>query len=242
MSFFEQLVCCSLFPCRFVCLVCCFLTLFIWTLTSTSSHATTHVHTKNIKCGAGRLAPSSALLFEITLIVVTYDRQRRFPTEVVLGSPSACPKTVLSHTGSPLLIISPRCYRSLSLLLSACSWQFLQCPQEVLCWDPCVNSYKPLCCVGSPFLLHHVSSLMACIRRFLLPRPLLPIVHTSLQNCGKSPILPQHMHFVTPRSKARVICPCWTFSSSTSSKLTSFNRCLLLRSTSMFRLWVCSSS
>ena len=54
------------------------------------------------------------------------------------------------------------------------------------------------------------------------------------QNRGKSHLklaLPQQMPFVTPSlSQARVMCPCWTFSRSTSSKPTCFNRCLLLSS------------
>ena len=77
------------------------------------------------------------------------------------------------------------------------------------------------------------TSCLAWFRRSLLSRPLLPIVHDSLQNRGKPPLklaLPQHVHFVTPSlpPKARVICPCWTFFSSTSSTFSCFKRCALL--------------
>ena len=85
---------------------------------------------------------------------------------------------------------------------------------------------------------------MAWFRRFRLSRPLLPIVHVSLQNRGKSPLnlfMSQHTHVVTPSSpKARVICPCWTCFSSTSSKLTCFKRCPLLSSSHFisFSVWL----
>ena len=105
-----------------------------------------------------------------------------------------CPKCISPHCVAPLLSCSPLVHGRFSSMTSTrFSLGF-----EVCFGVRCMNSCMSLCCLWFTLLLHHVSSLVAWFRRFLLFRPSLLIVHASSENRTKSPLrlaLPQHVLF-----------------------------------------------